>query len=92
MSKYLNVDFKIRLPAELKEKIRSSAQTYNRTMTADIVARLERTFEEDKGNAPIEVAISPEWVEEYGIDPKDFVEAIKTMAMQRAEQINNENK
>ncbi len=44
MSQHLNVDFKIRLPAELKEKIRNSATAHNRTMTADIVARLEQSF------------------------------------------------
>lgn len=44
MSQHLNVDFKIRLPHELKEKIRASAEEHNRTMTADMVARLEQTF------------------------------------------------
>lgn len=44
MSGHLNVDFKIRLPHELKDKIRRSSEQYNRTMTADIVARLEQSF------------------------------------------------
>lgn len=39
-----DAQFKIRLPHELKEKIRQSAEQYNRTMTADIVARLENSF------------------------------------------------
>lgn len=39
-----DAQFKIRLPHELKEKIRASAEEHNRTMTADIVARLEQTF------------------------------------------------
>lgn len=39
-----DAQFKIRLPHELKDKIRASADEHNRTMTADIVARLEQTF------------------------------------------------
>lgn len=48
MSQHLHSDFKIRLPDELKEKIRHSANELNRSMTADIVARLEQSFENDK--------------------------------------------
>lgn len=40
-----DAQFKIRLPHELKEKIRASSNEYNRTMTADIVARLEQSFQ-----------------------------------------------
>ena len=48
MGQHLNVDFKIRLPHELKDKIRQSAELHNRTMTADIVARLEESFDNKK--------------------------------------------
>lgn len=48
MSQHLHSDFKIRLPDELKEKVRQSASKLNRSMTADIVARLEQSFENDK--------------------------------------------
>ena len=54
MSQHLHSDFKIRLPDELKEKIRHSANELNRSMTADIVARLEQSFENDKGISDIE--------------------------------------
>lgn len=40
-----DAQFKIRLPHELKEKIRVSAEQHNRTMTADIVIRLEQSFD-----------------------------------------------
>lgn len=48
MGQHLNVDFKIRLPQELKDKIRQSAELHNRTMTADIVARLDESFTNKK--------------------------------------------
>lgn len=35
---------KLRMPPELKQKIQESAKAYNRSMNADIVARLERSF------------------------------------------------
>lgn len=55
-----DAQFKIRLPHELKEKIRQSAEQYNRTMTADIVARLEQTFSNSVNfdDIPLELLIS----------------------------------
>lgn len=35
----------IRIPIELKNKIAESAKAHNRSMNADIVARLEKSFE-----------------------------------------------
>ena len=45
MSKYLGIAYNLRLPPELKEKIQESAKQLNRSMNADIVARLEQSFE-----------------------------------------------
>ena len=47
MSKYLGIAYNLRLPPELKEKIQESAKQLNRSMNADIVARLEQSFEKD---------------------------------------------
>ena len=44
MGKHLGIAYNLRLPAELKEKISESAKKHNRSMNADIVARLEQTF------------------------------------------------
>ncbi|RKG35189.1 Arc family DNA-binding protein [Acinetobacter guerrae] len=38
---------KLRMPPELKEKLFSSAKSMNRSLNAEIVARLETTFEND---------------------------------------------
>lgn len=43
-----DAQFKVRLPHDLKDKIRQSAELHNRTMTADIVARLEESFDNKK--------------------------------------------
>ncbi len=47
MSKHLGVAYNLRLPQELKDKIAESAKGLNRSMNADIVARLEESFEKD---------------------------------------------
>lgn len=44
-SKHLNAQYNLRWPDELKEKIAQSAKEHNRSMNADIVARLEKSFE-----------------------------------------------
>jgi len=46
MGKHLGVAYNLRLPQELKDKIAASAKELNRSMNADIVARLEQSFEE----------------------------------------------
>lgn len=39
--------YKLRMPHELRDKIKSSAEKKNRSMNADIVARLEQSFLKD---------------------------------------------
>lgn len=58
MSKHLGVEYKVRMPQELKDKIAESAKELNRSMNADIVARLEESFEQKQfdnlENVPLE--------------------------------------
>ncbi|TCB76799.1 Arc family DNA-binding protein [Acinetobacter sp. ANC 4177] len=49
MGKHLGVAYNLRLPPELKDKIAESAKELNRSMNADIVARLEGSFEHKFG-------------------------------------------
>lgn len=46
MNKHLNDSYTLRLPAELKAKVAESAKSQNRSLNADIVARLEKSFTE----------------------------------------------
>ena len=39
-----SAQYKLRLPAELKQQIEASAKDANRSMNADIVARLQDSF------------------------------------------------
>lgn len=46
MGRNLGVEYKMRMSQELKDKIAESAKELNRSMNADIVARLEESFEQ----------------------------------------------
>lgn len=52
MARNLDVEYKMRMTQELKEKIVESAKEHNRSMNADIVARLEQSFKEDSLGLP----------------------------------------
>ncbi|MFW1838025.1 Arc family DNA-binding protein [Acinetobacter gyllenbergii] len=45
MGRNLGVEYKMRMSQELKDRIAESAKELNRSMNADIVARLEESFE-----------------------------------------------
>lgn len=51
MGKHLGVAYNLRLPPELKDKIAASAKELNRSMNADIVARLEESFLRNESTA-----------------------------------------
>lgn len=40
-----HVTVRLRVPPELRDKIAASSEQYNRSMNADMVARLEQSFE-----------------------------------------------
>ncbi|WP_230657781.1 Arc family DNA-binding protein [Psychrobacter sp. I-STPA10] len=44
MARTADVEYKMRMTQELKDKIKASADQYNRSMNADIIARLEESF------------------------------------------------
>ncbi|WP_180172505.1 Arc family DNA-binding protein [Acinetobacter sp. YH12023] len=50
MGRNLGVEYKMRMSQELKDKIAESAKELNRSMNADIVARLEESFEGSASN------------------------------------------
>lgn len=52
-SKHLNAQYNLRWPSDLKEKVAASAKAYNRSMNADIIARLERSFLTEPDFSPL---------------------------------------
>lgn len=89
MSQHLHSDFKIRIPDELKEKVRRSADELNRSMTADIIARLEDSFklETHPHKIPMDVSMADDWIEKSGLTPEQMGEVLKQLAFERIGQI-----
>ena len=50
---HLTIQYNLRWPEELKNKIAESAKAHNRSMNADIVARLEKSFEIDSNQVAL---------------------------------------
>lgn len=46
-SGHLHPQYNLRWPEELRQKVAQSAKDHNRSMNADIVARLEESFEKE---------------------------------------------
>ena len=66
-------DFRVRIPEELKEKIRASAEEYNRSMGADIIARLEASFAaEETPPPPISVGFDDSFLKDAGLTREQF--------------------
>lgn len=54
-----HVTVRLRVPPELRDKIAASSEQYNRSMNADMVARLEQSFEQ-----PPSAELSPTQLEQ----------------------------
>lgn len=73
MSKNRHPDFRVRIPEDLKEKIRASAEEYNRSMGADIIARLEASFAaEESPPQPISVGFDDSFLKDAGLTREQF--------------------
>lgn len=92
MSQHLHSDFKIRIPDDLKEKIRHSADNLNRSMTADIVARLEASFEVHSKLTDTEKSDYEELKRELKQEIRLMSEEINALANQVTEYQNREHR
>lgn len=80
MSKYLGIAYNLRLPPELKEKIQESAKQLNRSMNADIVARLEQSFEKDDA-AEFDKEFVLQVIQNQQVTIQDLTDQIKHLKM-----------
>jgi hypothetical protein len=62
---------RIRLPPELKEKIKEAAHDNRRSMNAEVLARLQASFEEDAGElTPDQMELLKKVIETLEAKPK----------------------
>lgn len=65
--------YKLRLSEELRDKIKESAKEHNRSMNADIVARLESSFTaEESPPQPISVGFDDSFLKDAGLTREQF--------------------
>jgi hypothetical protein len=92
--KHTTVQYQLRLPEELRNTIRESAKNHNRSMNADIIARLEESFklETHPHRIPMDVSAADDWIKKSGLTAEQMGEVMKQLAFERIEQIiNNKN-
>lgn len=63
--------YKLRWPEELRDKVAASAKAYNRSMNADIIARLERSFLTEPDFSPL------------NMPPEELAQRLKTIVDQK---------
>lgn len=72
------------MPQELREQLTAVAKANNRSMNAEIVARLEGSFEKNTGTATRLPLLAEEYIEEqlvkHGIDRTSAIEAMAAKA------------
>lgn len=49
-----DIQTNLRLPADLKERLKQAAELGNRSMNAEVVARLAESFAQEMGRPPID--------------------------------------
>lgn len=84
--------YKLRLSEQLRDKIKDSAKEHNRSMNADIIARLEESFklETHPHKIPMDISAADDWIEKSGLTPEQMGEVMKQLAFERIEQIIND--
>lgn len=67
-----------RIPAELKEKLEESAKESGRSITSELVLRLEQSFATEEQARPL-IAADAGWLEEIGVSGDEFAKAMKAI-------------
>lgn len=88
---HTTVQYQLRLPQELRDKIKKSAGEHNRSMNSDIVARLEQTFEAAIVLTEVEKADYEELKQELKKDMKVIAEELSTLVDKFTEYKENKN-
>ena len=76
-----HVTVRLRVPPELRDKIAESSERYNRSMNADIVARLEASFaaedKDEKKPAGFRVRLDDDWFDKTGLSEDEFAQYVR---------------
>lgn len=74
-----HVTVRLRVPPELRDKIAASSEQYNRSMNADMVARLEQSFEPE---IQVHETLEFKLMMQSYLDQAEQIKELKTMLEQ----------
>lgn len=86
---HTTVQYQLRLPEELRDEIKESAKTHNRSMNADIVARLEQSFD---SKAEQVFASKYEALHNEYMFTKNLLDEISTAVLRLKESVDSDDK
>ena len=90
--RHKTVQYQLRMPSELREKVRVSAEKNDRSMNSELVLRLEHSFAQELGNEIVGVSFDTKWLGD-NIDQAKFSKAIDYLFNKALEEdIKKENK
>lgn len=78
-SGHLHPQYNLRWPEELRQKVAQSAKEHNRSMNADIVARLEQSFEPE---IQVHETLEFKLMMQSYLDQAEQIKELKTMLEQ----------
>jgi len=72
--RHKTVQYQLRMPSELREKVRVSAEKNDRSMNSELVLRLEQSFAQDDSENII--AFDKAWLDKNKIESDKLAEAL----------------
>ncbi|MFI8749090.1 Arc family DNA-binding protein [Vreelandella lionensis] len=77
MEKDIEVQANLKIPKSLKEKLKAAAKENHRSMTAEVVARLEQSFKDEQSDALVDDVPPEQMLKIFDIFRQELEEKIK---------------
>ncbi|MBE0404593.1 Arc family DNA-binding protein [Halomonas citrativorans] len=77
MEKDIEVQSNLKIPKSLKEKLKAAAKENHRSMTAEVVARLEKSFKDEQSDALVDDVPPEQMLKIFDIFRQELEEKIK---------------
>lgn len=71
------IQFNLRVPKELKDKIDKASAESGRSINAEAVYRMERSFIQEELSVPMNVMFDDDWFEATGLTKEEFGSFVK---------------
>ena len=86
------VQVNFRMPLALKNQLESAAKERGRSITSELVTRLEQSFAEEKEPVPMNVMFDDEWLAGSGLTKAEFGTFVRMAVQSNVAQYKVDNK